>query len=97
MTKIALFGAAGAIGRSIASALRQAETPYRVVGRSLAALQKEFGADPLAEAVSWNPDDPDSVRAAIDVLADKIDRQIKKHKEKLTDHHRSDKAAGTPS
>lgn len=64
MTKIALFGAAGAIGRSIASALRQAKQPYRVVGRSLAALRKEFGADPLAEVVSWNPDDPDSVRAA---------------------------------
>ena len=64
MTKIALFGAAGAIGRSIASALRQANEPYRVVGRSLAALQQEFGADPLAEAVSWNPDDPDSVRTA---------------------------------
>lgn len=29
--------------------------------------------------------------AAIDVLADKLDRQIKKYKEKLTDHHRSDK------
>ncbi len=26
--------------------------------------------------------------AAIDVLTDKLDRQIKKHKEKLTDHHR---------
>jgi putative sigma-54 modulation protein len=25
--------------------------------------------------------------AAIDALADKLDRQIKKHKEKLTDHH----------
>lgn len=25
--------------------------------------------------------------AAIDALADKVDRQIKKHKEKLTDHH----------
>ena len=25
--------------------------------------------------------------AAIDVLIDKLDRQIKKHKEKLTDHH----------
>ncbi len=28
--------------------------------------------------------------AAIDGLADKLDRQIKKHKEKLTDHHRSE-------
>lgn len=25
--------------------------------------------------------------AAIDALADKLDRQIKRHKEKLTDHH----------
>ncbi len=29
--------------------------------------------------------------AAIDALSDKIDRQIKKHKEKLTDKHRNDK------
>ncbi len=28
--------------------------------------------------------------AAIDSLADKIDRQILKHKEKTTDHHRGD-------
>jgi putative sigma-54 modulation protein len=28
--------------------------------------------------------------AAIDALADKLDRQIKRHKEKLTDHHRQD-------
>lgn len=28
--------------------------------------------------------------AAIDNLVDKLDRQIKKHKEKLTDHHRSE-------
>ncbi len=26
--------------------------------------------------------------AAIDALTDKLDRQIKRHKEKLTDHHR---------
>ncbi len=30
--------------------------------------------------------------AAIDSLTDKLDRQIKKHKEKLTDHHRSEGA-----
>ncbi len=29
--------------------------------------------------------------AAIDALIDKIDRQIKKHKEKVTDKHRSEK------
>ncbi|MDT8388051.1 MAG: ribosome hibernation promoting factor [Thiogranum sp.] len=28
--------------------------------------------------------------AAIDGLTDKLDRQIKKHKEKVTDHHRSE-------
>ena len=28
--------------------------------------------------------------AAIDGLMDKLDRQVKKHKEKLTDHHRSE-------
>lgn len=30
--------------------------------------------------------------AAIDILVDKLDRQIKKHKEKLTDHHAKDVA-----
>jgi len=28
--------------------------------------------------------------AAIDALIDKLDRQIKKHKEKMTDHHRNE-------
>ncbi len=28
--------------------------------------------------------------AAIDVLIDKLDRQVKKHKEKLTNHHRNE-------
>jgi len=28
--------------------------------------------------------------AAIDGLVDKLDRQLKKHKEKITDHHRSE-------
>jgi len=31
--------------------------------------------------------------AAIDGLTDKLDRQIKKHKEKRSDHHRSESAA----
>jgi len=30
----------------------------------------------------------ENMYAAIDSLTDKLDRQIKKHKEKLTDHHR---------
>ena len=64
MSKIALFGAAGAIGNSIAAALRANRQPYRVVGRSRDALQRDFGSDPLAEIVTWNPDDPASVIAA---------------------------------
>jgi len=34
----------------------------------------------------------DDMYAAIDGLIDKLDRQIKKHKEKMTDHHAREKA-----
>jgi len=64
MSKVALFGAAGAIGQSIAKALAAQGRPYRVVGRSEAGLRQAFGADPLAEVVTWNPDVPASVQAA---------------------------------
>jgi uncharacterized protein YbjT (DUF2867 family) len=64
MNKIALFGAAGAIGQSIARAVSAQGAPYRVVGRSRNALSAAFGTDPLAEIVTWNPDDPASVQAA---------------------------------
>ncbi len=62
--RIALFGAAGAVGKSIADALRVRGSEYRVVGRNRGELEKTFGADPLAEIVTWNPDDPESVRLA---------------------------------
>ncbi len=64
MSKIAIFGATGSIGQSIAAALRAAGQPYRVVGRSRSALEAQYGADPLAEIVTWNPDNSDSVREA---------------------------------
>ena len=64
MSKIALFGASGAMGRSVAAALRAEGRAYRVVGRGEAALRAAFGHDPLAERVCWNPDDPASVRQA---------------------------------
>lgn len=32
----------------------------------------------------------DDMYAAIDLMMDKLDRQVKKHKEKLTDHHRGE-------
>jgi len=62
--KAALFGAGGAIGASVAAALRAKGLPYRVVGRSRDALENAFGSDELAEIVTWDPDDPDSVRKA---------------------------------
>ncbi|RKZ35826.1 MAG: ribosome-associated translation inhibitor RaiA [Gammaproteobacteria bacterium] len=42
------------------------------------------GGNLFAEAVD------EDMYAAIDALADKLDRQVKRHKEKLTDHHRKD-------
>jgi nucleoside-diphosphate-sugar epimerase len=64
MANIALLGAAGAIGNSIANALRKQGREYRVVGRHRESLDAAFGSDPLAEIVTWNPDDPASVRTA---------------------------------
>jgi len=36
----------------------------------------------------------DNMYAAIDLLADKLDRLLMKHKEKLVDHHRGETARG---
>lgn len=38
---------------------------YRVVGRTRASLEATFGADQLAEIVTWNPDDAESAKAAV--------------------------------
>lgn len=42
------------------------------------------GNDMFADTIS------DDMYAAIDGLMDKLDRQLLKHKEKLTDHHRTE-------
>ena len=42
------------------------------------------GADVFADAVNGD------MYASIDAMIDKLDRQIKKHKEKVKDHHRSE-------
>jgi putative sigma-54 modulation protein len=42
------------------------------------------GGDIFANAVEEN------MYAAIDALVDKLDRQLKKHKEKITNHHRGE-------
>jgi nucleoside-diphosphate-sugar epimerase len=69
MGKTALFGAAGAIGKTLADTLRQRGQEYRVVGRDRARLEKAFAYPtdtkaPNPEVVTWDPDDPASVRAA---------------------------------
>lgn len=64
MPKVALFGASGVIGQTIAAALARGGEPYRVVGRSEESLKRTFGAERLAEIVTWNPDSPASVQAA---------------------------------
>jgi uncharacterized protein YbjT (DUF2867 family) len=62
--KVGLFGAAGAIGQSIACALGAAGRDYRVIGRSRGSLEAAFGQDPHAEIATWNPDEPASIAAA---------------------------------
>lgn len=65
MDQIALVGAAGAIGQSIAAALDRESHPYRVVGRNRASLESTFGRSRNAEVVTWDPSDPASARAAL--------------------------------
>ena len=64
METVALFGASGVIGRGVARALQAQGRSYRVVGRSMQGLRQQYGADPRAELVTWNPEDPASIRAA---------------------------------
>ncbi len=39
----------------------------------------------------------ENMYAAIDSLTDKLDRQVKKHKEKITDHHQKDTVPPVPT
>ncbi|MGD0192047.1 MAG: NAD-dependent epimerase/dehydratase family protein [Rhizomicrobium sp.] len=61
---IALLGATGAIGKSAAAALSAEGTPFRAIGRDEAGLAKLYSDNSLAQCVSWNPDDPASIRRA---------------------------------
>jgi nucleoside-diphosphate-sugar epimerase len=62
---IALVGATGAIGKSVAAALREQGRHYRVIGRSRSSLEETFGADPLAEIFTWDPDNEETIRRAL--------------------------------
>jgi nucleoside-diphosphate-sugar epimerase len=62
---IAIFGAAGAIGRSVAAALDARGIPFRAVGRSKARLSEAFGRLKTArELVSADLADPADARRA---------------------------------
>jgi nucleoside-diphosphate-sugar epimerase len=61
---IALVGAAGAIGKSIAQALDAQGKPYRVVGRTMSSLQNTFGNNANVQLATWNTDDAVSMRTA---------------------------------
>src|SRR5215813_2018215 len=63
--RVGLVGAAGAMGRSVSQALVARGKSFRVIGRSATGLEASFGRTPGAERVTWNPEDPSSVRAAV--------------------------------
>jgi nucleoside-diphosphate-sugar epimerase len=62
---IAIFGAAGAIGRSLAAELEARRMPFRAVGRSESRLAEAFGRlDTATEIVTADLADPDAARRA---------------------------------
>jgi nucleoside-diphosphate-sugar epimerase len=65
MDTVALVGATGSIGKSVAAALRRKGRPYRVIGRSRTALDKTFGGDALADVAVWDPDNEQCIRDAL--------------------------------
>ena len=65
MESIALIGASGSLGKSIAAALRAKGLFYRVIGRSESSLRATFGSDSFATITTWNPDSPESIRQSL--------------------------------
>jgi nucleoside-diphosphate-sugar epimerase len=65
MERIGLLGAAGAIGKSLATALNGEGYEYRVVGRNRESLQTAFGGAQRAGIATWNTDDAASMRASV--------------------------------
>ncbi len=62
--KVAIFGAAGAIGLAVASELERRGIPFRAVGRTRAKLEKAFGALKHAEIFDADIADLRSASAA---------------------------------
>ena len=63
--RVGLVGAAGAMGKSVGTALAVRGKPFRVIGRSAAPLEASFQGMPGVERALWNPEEPASVRAAV--------------------------------
>ncbi len=64
--KIVLLGANGAIGRTLGPLLGAGGVPYRVVGRSLLALQVRFHEEPIPEHLQIDAADKHPFAAACD-------------------------------
>jgi uncharacterized protein YbjT (DUF2867 family) len=62
--KIALWGAAGAVGKAVAGALDAEGLSHRVVGRNRKSLSAAFGQGLGAEIITLSEEDPASARAA---------------------------------
>jgi len=58
MGKVAIFGAAGAMGRAVAKELRFRDIEFRAVGRNAARLQEAFGEMRQAEVHAADLSDP---------------------------------------
>lgn len=65
MESIALIGASGSLGKSIAAALKAKGLYYRVLGRSESSLRATFGSDSFATITTWSPDSPESIRESL--------------------------------
>ena len=66
LAKVVLLGANGAIGRTLGPLLGSKGVPYRVVGRSLLALQVRFHEEPIPEHLQIDPADKHPFAAACD-------------------------------
>ena len=64
INKVAIFGAAGAIGRAVAPELERRGISFRAVGRDKAKLQAAFGQMPHAEVFDADLTDLRSAGAA---------------------------------
>jgi nucleoside-diphosphate-sugar epimerase len=64
MQKVAILGAAGAIGKALGVELERRGTPFRAVGRSHGRLNHAFGRMRLAELIAANLEDQSDAREA---------------------------------